>query len=128
MSFSDPFARRFFLLGIVLALAVPALTMTQRGTAAETAASSAGSEQTIALGVLDAVIARFDALLAQDDDLRHRAATTAKLDAFKQRREALRKEFDQTRYDELRIDLNLEFQRLASWMAPPKSPPPGKAK
>jgi hypothetical protein len=85
-------------------------------------------EQKAALDVLDGVIVRFDALLAKDDDSAHHAATKARLDEFKQRRDALRAAYDQTRYDELRVELNLEYQRLASWMAAPKTPPPAKGK
>ena len=29
--------------------------------------------------------------------------------------------FDQGKYDELRFDLNVEYQRLALWLAPPIS-------
>jgi len=72
------------------------------------------------------VIARFDALLAKDDDVPHRTATQKLLADYKQRAAALHQEFDQSRYDELRIDLNLEYQRLSRWMAPPINPPPAK--
>lgn len=81
------------------------------------------AEQKASLDLLDGVIARFGTLLAKDDDAAHQAATQAKLDEFKARRDALHQDYDQGRYDELRVDLNLEYQRLASWMAPPKTPP-----
>ncbi|HVS52378.1 MAG TPA: hypothetical protein VHD62_08485 [Opitutaceae bacterium] len=84
------------------------------------------AEQKAALEIADNVIAKFAALLAKDDDARHRAATQLLLDDYKKRRDALHQEFDQSRYDELRIDLNLEYQRLARWMAPPNNPPPAK--
>jgi hypothetical protein len=90
------------------------------------AAPPVTAERKASLDVLDGVIARFDALLAKDDDAAHKAATQAKLDEFKARRDALQKDYDPSRYDELRVDLNLEYQRLASWMAPPKTPPPVK--
>ena len=95
-----------------------------RGASEAPAAATLTADQKAALDVLDGVIARFDALLERDDDARHKAATKARLDEFKERRNALRKDYDQGRYDELRVDLNLEYQRLASWMAPPKTPPP----
>ena len=82
------------------------------------------AEQQTALDTLDRVIARFAALLGRDDDARHKTATAAVLDGFRQRRAALGQTFDQSRCDELRVDLNLEYQRLASWMAPPTTPPP----
>ncbi|HWA09819.1 MAG TPA: hypothetical protein VG838_10245 [Opitutaceae bacterium] len=84
------------------------------------------AEQKAALDVLDGVIARFAALLERDDDAKHKAATQERLDEFRQRRDALHRDYDQSRYDELRVDLNLEYQRLASWMAPPKTPPRAK--
>jgi hypothetical protein len=34
-------------------------------------------------------------------------------------------EFDQVKYEELRYDINLQCQRLANWMAPLRTPPPG---
>ena len=109
-------------IGPVLALALAGPARVVHGADAPPVAVAHTSEQEVALAMLDAVIKRFDALLALDDDARHKAATKIKLDEFKARGRALHEEFDQTRYDELRIDLNLEFQRLASWMAPPKTP------
>ena len=82
------------------------------------------TEQKTALEAADKVIARFDALLAKDDDVPHRTASQKLLDDYKQRAAALHQEFDQSRYDELRIDLNLEYQRLSRWMATPINPPP----
>jgi len=120
--------RRVFRLGGAFTLVLAGSVIAWSAAAADPTARPASSEQATALAVLDNVIARFDGLLAKDDDARHQAATTTKLDEFKERRDALRAEFDQTRYDELRIDLNLEFQRLASWMAPPRLAPPGKGK
>lgn len=84
------------------------------------------AEQKTALETADKVIARFEALLAKDDDAQHHAATKLLLADYKKRRDALGQEFDQSRYDELRVDLNLEYQRLSRWMAPPNNPPPAK--
>ena len=106
---------RFLLLALSLLLAAPLR-----------AADDAAKVQQAALEVLDGVITRFDALLARDDDAKHKAATAVVLDEFKKRRDALRQTFDQSRYDELRVDLNLEYQRLASWLAAPKNPPAAK--
>ena len=115
-------AGRTFALGLLLTLALVPLSRLHAG---DTAPVSA--ERKASLDILDGVLARFAALLAKDDDAAHKAATQAKLDEFKARRDALRQDFDQGRYDELRVDLNLEYQRLASWMAPPKTPPPRAA-
>jgi len=101
-------------------LAAPSLSL--RGATEPPPAYTA--EQKTALDVLDGIIDRFDKLLAKDDDPAHHAATKARLDEFKVRRDELHSAFDQSKYDELRVDLNLEYQRLASWMAPPKTPPP----
>lgn len=84
--------------------------------------------QETALAVLDRTIERFEALLERDNDTQHKTATAAVLSDFKLRRTTLRKAFDQIRYDELRVDLNLEYQRLAQWMSSPKNPPPANAK
>jgi hypothetical protein len=81
--------------------------------------------QKVSLDSLDRAFARFEALLARDDDAQHRAATQIKLDGLKQRRDALQGAFEQSKYDDLRTDVNLAYQRLAAWMAPPLSPPPG---
>jgi hypothetical protein len=86
---------------------------------APTSAPSYAAEQKSALDVLDGAMARFEALLERDDDALHKAATQAVFEGFKQRRAALRQNFDQGKYDELRVDLNLEYQRLASWIRPP---------
>jgi C-terminal processing protease CtpA/Prc len=75
-------------------------------------------QQKTALEALDRAIARFDALLARDDDARHQMAERTVLDGFKKRRDALRTAFDQSKYDDLRTELNLEYQRLAAWVGP----------
>jgi hypothetical protein len=103
-------------------LALAGLTLSVRGAAEPPPAYT--SEQKTALNVLDGAIARFETLLAKDDDAAHHAATKARLDEFKARRGEIRATYDQARYDELRVDLNLEYQRLASWLAPAKTPPP----
>jgi len=104
----------------MMILAAPLLSL--HG-ATEPPPASTGEQKT-ALDVLDGIIDRFDKLLAKDDDPAHHTATKARLDEFKARRDDLHSAYDQAKYDELRVDLNLEYQRLASWMAPPKTPPP----
>jgi len=122
-------AHRFLRALAAVALGVVASTLLADDASKSPAPPAFTAEQKAALEKLDGVIARFETLLARDDDAKHKAATTAGLDDFKQRRDALRQTFDQSRYDELRVDLNLEYQRLASWMAPPTTPPgPAKAR
>jgi hypothetical protein len=80
-------------------------------------------QQKASLEVLDRALARFDQLLARDDDTRHQAATRGILDGLKRRRAALRASFDQGKYDDLRTELDLEFHRLAAWVGPATAPP-----
>jgi hypothetical protein len=74
-------------------------------------------EQKFALKALDAELARFDATLAKVSDQQYRNQSKVYLDILKLRAMGIRKEFDQTRYDELRFDLNAEYQRVALWLA-----------
>jgi hypothetical protein len=124
------------LLGIVLALATPTFAAekaekagkSEKAAAAAPAAAPAYTdEQKNLLKALDAELARFDALLEKDDDVQHKATVKAFLDAFKDRRDAMNKvPFDQGKYDEIRFDINVEYQRLAMWLAAPITPPPAK--
>jgi hypothetical protein len=90
--------------------------------AARMTAAGADAHAT-ALDAADRILARCDALTASDDNAAHRAATVQRIDELKKRRDELRATFDQSKYDELRVDLNLEYQRLAAWMARPITPP-----
>ena len=97
-----------------------------RSQAAETPAASARpsytDEQKGLLAALDAELVRFDAMLAKDTDAGHAAFVKTLVDGFKARRDAMNQAaFDQGKYDELRFDLNVEYQRLALWLAPPIS-------
>jgi hypothetical protein len=101
--------------------------------AAESAAPKAESaiiytpEQKAALEALDAELVRFDSRLAQVADPRYREEVATALKKFKQRRDALRQvEFDQGKYDELRFEINVEYQRVMMWLRPPPTPAPAK--
>lgn len=111
---------------VLLSLASAALAAETKSDAPAPKPAALTAEQKTALKIADNVIAKFTALLAKDDDAKHRAATQRLLDDYRKRRDALRQEFDQSRYDELRVELNLEYQRLARWLAPPNNPPPAK--
>jgi hypothetical protein len=91
---------------------------------ASTAPTELTAEQKTALVSLDALLARFDQLLAKVGDAKVRADTQAVLDGHKARRTALNEKFDQGRYEELRLDVNTEAQRVALWLAPLRTPPP----
>jgi hypothetical protein len=81
-------------------------------------------EQKTQLKALDGDLSRFEAMLAKDDDAKHAAIVKGHLDGFKSRRDAMyAAPFDSGKYDELRFELNAEYQRLAMWLAPPKTPP-----
>jgi hypothetical protein len=73
--------------------------------------------------VLDIDIARLDDLIARYDEPVSRVNNHQYRNLFKARVEALKGSFDQARYDELRYDINLQCQRIASWLAPLKTPP-----
>jgi hypothetical protein len=80
-------------------------------------------EQKIALDALDAELVRFDGRLAQITEPAYQAEVRRALDKFKQRRDTLRQaEFDQGKYDELRFEINVEYQRVMIWLRPPPTP------
>jgi hypothetical protein len=108
----------------VLAFAMPTIGAQQAAPAAVAAVPAYTDEQKTALKALDAELVRFDAMLEKDDDVQHKATVKAFIDAFKDRRDAMNKAaFDQGKYDEIRFDINVEYQRLAMWLAAPITPP-----
>ena len=81
------------------------------------------AEQKALLQALDDQLARFGALLAKDENVSHAASVKAVLETLQLRRDAFRRvAFDQGKYDELRYDLNVAYQRLNLWLAPPVAP------
>ena len=116
-------------------LAVAAWPFAPAGAAEQAAAKVVGAksaaestptftpEQTTALNSLDAALARYEADLARTPDPGQRARSEALLDVFKTRRDAMRRQrFDQVKLDELRFDLNVEYQRLGQFLAAPRTP------
>ncbi len=80
-------------------------------------------EQKALLQAMDDQVARLEALLAKDENASHAATVKAVVETLKQRRDAfLRVAFDQGKYDELRYDINVAYQRLNLWLAPPVAP------
>jgi hypothetical protein len=75
------------------------------------------AEKTI-LKHIDDAIARFDALLKTVTDVHEKAAVKNFLDAQKDRRFRLRPGFDTSVTDNLRLDVEIEYQRLVAWLAP----------
>ncbi len=115
---------------VVLGLASPLVPALRAGEpAAVVAAPEFTDEQKNLLKALDAELTRFDAMLEKDADVQHKATVKAFLDGFKDRRDAMKKaNFDQGKYDEIRFDINVEYQRLAMWLAAPLTPPPAPKK
>ena len=74
--------------------------------------------------VLDVELARFDALLGGIADETYKAFVTGVLGDLKSRGGALRAALNQTKYDELRLGVLVESQRVLAWTAPPKVLPP----
>ena len=72
------------------------------------------------LKTLDDAIARFDALLATVTDVHEKAAVKSFLDSLKDRRFQVRPGYDSSIFDNLRLDVEIEYQRLVAWLAPIK--------
>jgi hypothetical protein len=107
--------RRWALAAAVLGLAPPRSRAAESAPPPPSQAAPAGS-----LDALDRAIRRCEVLLARDDDPDHRASAQAELDGLRQRRDALRRDFDAAKAADLRVELNLEYQRLAAWIASPR--------
>ena len=110
--------------GLLVVAALAALAPPSPGAESAPAPAAWTPQQKASLAALDRALTRFEALLARDDDARHQAATRLVLGQFKQRRDGLAAAFDQAKYDDLRAELNLAYQRLAAWMTPPRIPAP----
>ena len=81
-------------------------------------------EPSSALGALDEEMARFETVLGKIDDADCKGAAQKTYESFQERQRALRKAFDQAAYDEVRLKLLVEYQRLLLWMSPPRLPKP----
>jgi hypothetical protein len=105
-----------------LALALPA----SNGFAAEPAAAAVpehNDEQKALVKALDSELGRFEALIKKVDDPKYAEFLTGQLKGLRERRDAfLKVAFDGGKYDELRYDLNVEYQRAAQWLLPPLAP------
>ncbi len=118
-----------FLASTLLALALCPLGMSAADSAAKDAKPVFTTEQITALETLKGELARLDPMLEKVDDPKHKAWVNEKMDKLKARFQGLQKSaFDQTKVDELRFDVNIEYQRLAIWLRPLPVPPKAKAK
>lgn len=68
---------------------------------------------------IDREFARFDTVLNSVTDIQVRGGTKLNVDFLRKRVFDLRSNYDQTRYDEIRYDMNAEYQRLARWISDP---------
>jgi len=119
---------------LILGLTALALALVPIGHAAEPAPKAAPApkkaltaEQVTALKFLADDIERLDALLRTVADPSERAVVKSILDGVKNRAHALRDEYDQAVFDELRLAVLVEHQRLIIWLAPLKLLPPKPA-
>lgn len=112
---------------MVLALCSPGLPAAE--SASKDAKPALTAEQASALDALKGELARLDPMLEKVAEPEHKAWVTGKVDKLKERFRALQTTaFDQAKFDELRFDVNIEYQRLALWLRPPLVPPKAKAK
>lgn len=68
-----------------------------------------------ALDMIDAQIDVIDASLASAPTEVDRSNAKARLDSLKERRSELRKAYVQAKYDELKADINAEYEHVAAW-------------
>lgn len=118
-----------FLASTLLALALCSVQLPAADAAAKEAKPAFTTEQVSALDALKGELARLDPMLEKVAEPEHKAWVKGKVEKLKERFQALQKiAFDQAKFDELRFDVNIEYQRLALWLRPPLVPPKAKAK
>jgi hypothetical protein len=113
----------------LLALALGSAALPAADTPAKDAKPAFTAEQASSLEALRRELARLDPMWEKIDDPRHKAWLKEKMDKLKERFQGLQKSaFDQTKFDELRFDVNIEYQRLAIWLRDPLVPAKPKGK
>jgi hypothetical protein len=124
-------AKKFqrLLTSTLLLLALGSLRLSAADSTTKDAKPAFTTEQISALEVLKSELARLDPMLEKVDDPKHKAWVKEKVEKLQERFQGLQTTaFDQTKFDELRFDVNIEYQRLAIWLRPPLAPPKAKAK
>lgn len=119
-SASQPFSSLRRLTALLLlgaGLAVPTLPLR----AAETPAADDHAPE---LKTLTVDFVRLDGLFEQYTDPVQKLTILGYINLMKGRAEALKENWDQVKYEELRYDINLQCQRIANWLAPLRTPPP----
>jgi hypothetical protein len=121
-----PVRAGFLLLALVaLGFCIPSHAADDRSKANPSPAATAlTAEEKAALKVMDRWMARIDELRAKISDPTYQAMVEGNADALKQRLAALRKEFSQSVYEDLKFDAMIEHHRIAGWLAEPAVKPP----
>ncbi|MSU65108.1 MAG: DUF1080 domain-containing protein [Opitutus sp.] len=78
--------------------------------------------------VLDREFDRLESFLAAQPDNQPKLETKRVLEVMKKRAAGLRTSFDQTRFDEIRYEVNFEHQQMLLWLLPPRLQPIGSPK
>lgn len=116
MTMQKSISHRFRLfLAVAASLAAPAVSA-QPAQDSAPRAGARSNEQERPLVALDAAIGRFSALVDEVTDVQYQAVNKGFLADFTNRSLSLRNSYDQTACNDLRLDLNIEYQRLAAWL------------
>src|SRR4051812_4518923 len=114
---------------LLTALALPPALPAASATAPKAdVATELTPEQKVALEALDAELVRFDGRVQQITATGYKTEMQGTLAKFKERRDKFRAgAFDQNKYDELRFEINVEYQRMMILLRPLPTPPPAKS-
>lgn len=118
-----------FLASTLMGLALCSVQLAAADSAAKEAKPIFTTEQVSALDALQRELARLDPMLEKIVEPEHKAWVKGKVEKLKGRFQELPKmAFDQAKFDELRFDVNIEYQRLAIWLRAPLAPAAAKTK
>ncbi len=109
----------------VIAVFPPARAATAPAQPLAVAAAGLTEVQEAQFKVLDREFDRLEAFLASRPDSQPKLETKRVLEVMKKRTAGLRTLFDQTRFDEIRYEVNFEYQQLLLWLQPPRLHPIG---
>jgi hypothetical protein len=126
-----PMKRRLFLPDSILLLALAILGAATPALSAENAPKSdpvattgaQSEEEKACLKVLDRWFSRLGELYEKISDPTYKAIVKENIAAFNERHAALRKNFSQSPYEDLKFDAMIEHHRIARWLAEPSVKP-----